>query len=216
MDAVEIAWDRIKRTSSEFGSHDLNLDHLPMMVEMVLTKAEKYLAKAQAKMEKWWEAQVQAWEAEKASEVSTVNEVAPEVSTVNAVDEVNKVALEVSAVDEVNKVAPEVSAEDEVNKVAPEVSAVDEVNKVAMEVSAVDDVNMNKVNEESTINEDSVGVCDAKEEMRKGKPPEVLRRFGLAAKVQVEEFSMKEVKNLEDDEEAAQIDDSTMKVKEES
>ena len=71
MDAVEIAWDRIRRTSSEFVSHaGLNLDHLPMMVEMVLTKAEKYLAKAQAKMEKWWEAQVQAWEAEKASEQS--------------------------------------------------------------------------------------------------------------------------------------------------
>ena len=70
MDAVEIAWDRIKRTSSEFGSHDLNLDHLPMMVEMVLRKATKYLAKAQAKMEKWWEAQVQALEAEKASEQS--------------------------------------------------------------------------------------------------------------------------------------------------
>ena len=58
MDAVEIAWDRIKRTSSEFGSHDLNLDHLPMMVEMVLTKAKKYLAKAQAKAEKYAEAQM--------------------------------------------------------------------------------------------------------------------------------------------------------------
>ena len=55
MDAVEIAWDRIKLTSLEFGSHDLNLDHLPMMVEMVLRKATKYLAKSQAKMEKWWE-----------------------------------------------------------------------------------------------------------------------------------------------------------------
>ena len=64
------------------------------------------------------------------------------------------------------------------------------------------------------MNEDRGEVCDAKEEMRKGKPPEVLQRFGLAAKVQVEEFSMKEVKNMEDDE-VAQIDDSTMKVKEE-
>merc|ERR1719495_2322405 len=199
MDAVRIAWDKIRRTRSEFGSDaGLNFDHLPMMVEMVLTKAKKYLAKAQAKMEKWWEAQVQALEAEKAPEVSAVNEVAPEVSAVNKVNEVNKVAPEVSAVDEVNKVALEVSAVDEVNKVAPEVSAEDEVNKVALEVSAVDDVNMNKVNEESTINEDSGEVCDAKEEMRKGKPPEVLQRFGLAAKVQVDEFSMKEVKNLED------------------
>ena len=133
MDAVEIAWDRIKRTSSELGSHDLNLDHLPMMVEMVLRKATKYLAKAQAKMEKWWEAQVQALEAEKASEQpretsyempcddedrgkelnAKVDEVALEVSTVN---KENEVALEVSNVREESgmacsnkKVAPEVS-----------------------------------------------------------------------------------------------------------
>ena len=44
MDAVEIAWDRVKHTSWEVVRHaGLNLDHLPMMVEMVLTKAEKYL-----------------------------------------------------------------------------------------------------------------------------------------------------------------------------
>jgi len=122
---------------------------------------------------------------------------------------------------EVNEVAPEVSAVDEVNEVAPEVSAVDEVNEVALEVSAV-----NKVNEESAMNEDSGEVCDAKEEMRKGKPPEVLQRFGLAAKVQVEEFGMKEVKNLEDVEkvenglppskEVKGIEDLMMKTKEES
>merc|ERR1719474_2230411 len=92
MDAVRIAWDKIRRTRSEFGSDaGLNFDHLPMMVEMVLTKATKYLAKAQAKMEKWWEAQVQALE---------VKEVAQEVS---AVSKVNEVAPEVSAVDEVNE-----------------------------------------------------------------------------------------------------------------
>ena len=61
--------------------------------------------------------------------------------------------------------------------------------------------NFKKVNEESTMNEDSGEVCDAKEEERKGKPPEVLQRFDLAAKLQVEEFGMKELKNLEDAEE---------------
>merc|ERR1719495_2474836 len=40
MDTVEIAWDKIRRTRSEFGSDaGLNFDHLPMMVDMVLTKA---------------------------------------------------------------------------------------------------------------------------------------------------------------------------------
>jgi len=177
MDDVEIAWDRIKRTSSEFVSRaGLNLDHLPMMVEMVLMKAEKYLAKAQAKAEKYAEAQMgpERW----------AKAVKYREAQVQAL-EVNEVALEVSAVDEVNKVAPEVSA-------------VDEVNKVALEVSAVDDVNMNKVNEESTINEDSGGVCDAKEEMRKGKSPEVLQKFDFPVKVHMEEFGVKEVMQIDD------------------
>jgi len=125
MDAVEIAWDRIKRTSSEFSSHDLNLDHLPMMVEMVLKKAEKYLAKAQAKMEKWWEAQVQAWEAEKASEQPRDDE--DRGKELNA--EVNEVAPEVSAVNKVNEVEPEVSNVNKVNEVN-----VSEVNVNAEEV----------------------------------------------------------------------------------
>merc|ERR1719370_1691855 len=60
-------------------------------------------------------------------------------------------------------------------------------------------MNVNEVNEESTVDEDSGEVCDAKEEGRKGKPPEVLQRFDLAAKLQVEVFGMKEVKNLKDD-----------------
>jgi len=214
MDAVEIAWDKIGRTRVEFGSDaGLNFDHLPMMVEMVLRKATKYLAKAQAKMEKWWEAQVQALEAEKATEVSEMNEVAPEVS------EMNEVAPEVS---EMNKVAPEVS---EMNKVAPEVSA---VNEVALEVSAVNEVApevsaVNKVNEvapeESTVIKDSDEVCDVKEDMSKGKsleieakvevkeeseevvtakPDDVLLRFDSTAKVQVEEFGMKEVMQIDD------------------
>merc|ERR1719495_1012760 len=141
MDAVEIAWDRIRRTSSEFVSHaGLNLDHLPMMVEMVLTKADKYLAKAQAKAEKYAEAQMgpERW-------AKAVKYAEAQVQAL----EVNEVALEVSAVNKVNEVAPEVSAVDEVNEVAPEVSAVDEVN-----VNKVNEVNVNEVAPEvSTVNE---------------------------------------------------------------
>ena len=57
----------------------------------------------------------------------------------------------------------------------------------------------------------------------KGKPPEVPQRFDFAEKVQMEEFGMKDVKNLEDEEvekrlplskEVTQIDD--MKMKDES
>ena len=59
-------------------------------------------------------------------------------------------------------------------------------------------------------------VNEKSEKMVTAKPPEVPWRFDFAAKVQVEEFGMKEVKNLEDDEEVAQIADLTMKVKEES
>ena len=54
MDAVEIAWDRVKHTSWEDGNHLLLRQDLPKMVERVFTKAEKYLAKA----EKYAEAQM--------------------------------------------------------------------------------------------------------------------------------------------------------------
>merc|ERR550534_2304070 len=112
MDAVEIAWDRIKRTRSEFGSHDLNLDHLP-------------------KMEKWWEAQVQAWEAEKASEQS------------------RETSYEMPCDDEDR--GKELNAE--VNEVAPEVSAVNKVNEVNVGEVNVNANDVNKVNQESTVNE---------------------------------------------------------------
>ena len=62
-------------------------------------------------------------------------------------------------------------------------SAANEENVIKVnEVSTV-----NKVNEECTMNEDSGEVCDAKEEMRKGKPPEVLQRFDFDAKVHAED-----------------------------
>merc|ERR1719192_1002617 len=81
------------------------------------------------------------------------------------------------------------------------------------------EVNVNKVNEDSSVYEDSGEVCGVKEEMSKGKsleieakvevkkkseevvtakPPDVLQRFDLTAKVQVEECSKKVVKNSEE------------------
>merc|ERR1719192_1164804 len=84
------------------------------------------------------------------------------------------------------------------------------------------EVNVNKVNEDSSVYEVSGVVCGVKEEMSKGKsleieakvevkekseevvtakPPDVLQRFDFTAKVQVEEFSMKEVKKSQEDKE---------------
>ena len=119
----------------------------------------------------------------------------------------------------------------EANEVAPEVSNVNKVNEVnvsEVNVNANEVNDVNKVNEECTMNEDSGEVCDAKEEMRKGKPPEVLLRSDFVAKVQVEKSGMKEVKNLEDvkkvekglplsrSREVKGIEDLIMKTKEES
>merc|ERR1719357_1204112 len=181
--------------SWEDGNHLLLRQDLPLMVERVFTKAEKYLAKA----EKYAEA-----------------EMGPERWAMAVKNRVAKVAPEASAVDEVNEVAPEVDV-DEVD-----VSEVD-VNEVNVNEGDVDEVN-----EECTMNEDSGEVCDAKEEVRKGKPPEVLLRSDFVAKVQVEKSGMKEVKNLEDvkkvekglplsrSREVKGIEDLIMKTKEES
>ena len=184
MDAVEITWDRMKRTSWEGGNDLLLHQDLPMMVERVLTKATKYLAKAQAKMEKWWEAQVQAWEAEKASEQPRDDE--DRGKELNA--EVNEVAPELSAVNKVNEVELEVSNVNKVNEVNVSEVNVCEVNVNMNKVNELNDEStVNKVNEECTMNEDSGEVCDAKEEMRKGKPPEVPQRFDFDAKVHAED-----------------------------
>ena len=100
------------------------------------------------------------------------------------------------------------------------------------EVNKVNKENMNEVNEEFAMNEDSGEVCDAKEEMSKGKPIEMMRR-GSAAKsevrtswesgesgaatfvevrsdvnveAKVEVFGMKEVKNLKDGNKVERLD----------
>ena len=220
MDAVEIAWDRIKLTSLEFGSHDLNLDHLPMMVEMVLRKATKYLAKAQAKMEKWWEAQVQALEAEKASEQ-------PRKTSYEMPCDDEDRGKELNA--KVNEVASEVSA---VNEVAPEVSAANKENEV--NANKENEVN---VNEESSVNEDDRVVCNFKE-----VAPEVSNlmikevelhiahkaqveiiaealeeqngakvKFDVNVEAKVEVFGMKEVKNWKDDNKVEMFDSTRAK-----
>jgi len=136
---------------------------------------------------------------------------------------VNEVAPEVSALNEVNEVAPEVSAVDEVNVDEVNVDEVnmDEVNvdEVNVDEVNVDEMNVNEVNEESAMIEDSGEVCGVKEEMSKGKsleieakvevkeeseevvtakPDDVLLRFDSTAKVQVEEFGMKEVMQIDD------------------
>jgi len=178
MDAVEIAWDRVKHTSWEDGNHLLLRQDLPMMVERVFTKAEKYLAKA----EKYAEA-----------------EMGPERWAMAVKYREAKVAPEVSAVDEVNEVAPEVSAVDEVNKVAPEVSAVGEVN--VNDVKKENEVNVKEAKSDIDV-EAKEEVLDADKSSRvvKGKPLEVPQRYDFAAKVQeVEESGMKGEKNLKGD-----------------
>merc|ERR1719495_882117 len=67
------------------------------------------------------------------------------------------------------------------------------MDKVNMDEVNMDKVNMNEVNV-NAVNEES-------EEVVMAKPTKVPQRFDFAPKVQVEVFGMKEVKNLEDDEE---------------
>merc|ERR1719474_423108 len=122
MDALEIAWDRVKHTSWEDGNHLLLRQDLPMMVERVFTKAEKYLAKAEkyAEAEMGPERWAMAVKYRKAKEV-------PELSKEDSYEmpcededrgkelnaKVDEVALEVSTVNEVN--VDEVNDVDEVN-----------------------------------------------------------------------------------------------------
>ena len=97
---------------------------------------------------------------------------------------------ELDAEVEVQRWVEQVSARNKVNKVAPEVSNVNKANEVnvsEVNVNANEVNDVNKVNEECTMNEDSGEVCDAKEEMRKGKPPEVPQRFDFDAKVHAED-----------------------------
>merc|ERR1719209_1433015 len=155
------------------------------------------------------EAQVQALEAEKALEQS------------------NEDSYDMPCDDEDR--GKELNAK--VNEVEPEVQEVSNVNKVNVNEVNENMVNVNEVSGESVMNEDSGKVCDAKEEMRKGKPPEVLQKFDFTAKVHMEGFGMKEVtnseevKNSQEDKEVERlppskevkgIDDLTAKTKEES
>merc|ERR550534_1767785 len=123
----------------------------------------------------------------------------------------------------VNEMALEVSTVNKVNEMALEVSNVNEVN--------VSEVNMNEVNDESTVNEACCIARNIKEVAPGEVPYSMIKEVELhmahnvqvesGAKVQVEQngdkfdevksdvnveakvevFGMKEVKNLEDDEE---------------
>ena len=158
------------------------------MMEQVVDKAEEYLESATKENSK----DELHDDEDGGNELDAEVEVRLWMEQLSTMSKVNEVALEVSIVNEANgvvcnfkEVAPEVSAVDEVNEVALEVSTVDNVNEVSVSEVNVNDVN--KVNQEPTMNEDSGEVCDAKEEMRKGKPPEVLQRFDFDAKVHAED-----------------------------
>ena len=197
-DAVEAAWNEFNHATARYCMHaggDLSrkeLDEQPEearrawyewkalsnMMDEVVDKAEEYLEES-ATRENYYDDRDDGGKLDaKVEQLSTMDEV--------NVDEVN--------MDEVNM--------DEVN--------MDEVN--------VDEVNVNEVNEESAMIEDSGEVCGVKEEMSKGKsleieakvevkeeseevvtakPPDVLLRFDSTAKVQVEEFGMKEVMQID-------------------
>ena len=138
------------------------------MMEQVVDKAEEYL--------------------ESATKENSRDELYEDEDGGNVLDAEVEVRLwveQLSAMNKVNEMALEVSAMNKVNEVALEVSTVDNVNEVSVSEVNVNDVN--KVNQEPTMNEDSGEVCDAKEEMRKGKPPEVLQRFDFDAKVHAED-----------------------------
>merc|ERR1719474_1639127 len=82
---------------------------------------------------------------------------------------------ELDAEMEVRLWVEQLSIMSKVNKMALEVSAANEMNNVN-EVNKVNEENMNEVNKEFAMNEDSGEVCDAKEEMSKGKLIEMMRR----------------------------------------
>jgi len=159
--------------------------------------------------------------------VDEVNVDEVNVDDVNEVN-VNEEALEVSTVNKVNKESTEIKEEMSKGKSLevmrrgsfaaksevqtnwdPGESGAGKFEEVKSDVNAEA-----KVEVSGAVNSSCVV---------KGKPPEVPQRFDFAAKVQMEEIGMKEVKNLEDEEvekrlpvskEVTQIDD--MKVKEES
>jgi len=122
----------------------------------------------------------------------------------------------------------ELDAEVELRLWVEQLSTMSKVNEMVLEVSAVNEVNVNEVNvnevnvNEVNVNTEAKEVCGVKEETSKGKsleietkvevnekseevvtkkPPDVLQRFDFTAKVQEEEFSMKEVKKSQEDKE---------------
>jgi len=132
----------------------------------------------------------------------------------NELDAEVEVRLWVEQLSIMNKVNEEFAVNYAVN------NAVDnaKMNEVNVNEVNVNEVNVNEVN----VNTEAKEVCGVKEETSKGKsleietkvevnekseevvtkkPPDVLQRFDFTAKVQEEEFSMKEVKKSQEDKE---------------
>jgi len=219
-DAVEAAWDEFTHANSRYcvcagwnpfrGKEEDQPEEarrvlyvwkaLLNMMEQVVEKAEEYLESA-TKENSCGKNNDDGGDGGELDADEARRVIEAWIEQLSTMSKVNEMALEVSVVNEVNK-------ENEVN-----------VNKVDVNKVDVNKVDVNKVNE------DSGEVCDAKEEMSKGKsleieakvevsdvfgavksscvvkgkPPELLRRFDFSAKVQVEEFSMKMVKISEED-----------------
>jgi len=183
------------------------------MMEQVVDKAEEYLESA-TKENSWGE----LYEDEDCgNELDDYGddggdpdaEVRLWVEQLSIMSKVNEMALEVSAANEMN--ANEVN---DVNKVNEE-STVNKDDCVGCNIKEVaPEMSNSMIKEVEIVVEAKVEVNEKSEEVVMAKLPEVPQRFDFAAKVQVEEFGMKEVKNLEDDEEVEKSLPPSTEVKE--
>ena len=208
-DAVEAAWNEFNHATARYCMHaggDLSrkeLDEQPEearrawyewkaisnMMDEVVDKAEEYLEES-ATRENYCD------DEDGGNELDAEMEVRLWVEQLSIMSKVNEMALEVSAANEMN--ANEVN---DVNKVNEE-STVNKDDCVGCNIKEVaPEMSNSMIKEVEIVVEAKVEVNEKSEEVVMAKLPEVPQRFDFAAKVQVEEFGMKEVKNLEDDEE---------------
>ena len=226
-DEVEAAWNEFNQANSRYcasagwvayrkeeqpeevrrASYEWKV--LTDMMEQVVDKAEEYLESATKEI-----SCVELREDEDGgNELDAEMEVRLWVEQLSIMSKVNEMALEVSAANEMN--ANEVN---DVNKVNEE-STVNKDDCVVCNIKEVVPEMSYLMIKEVEIVTEAKEVCGVKEEMSKGKsleieakvevnekseevvtakPPDVLQRFDFTAKVQVEEFSMKVVKNSEE------------------
>jgi len=221
-DAVEAAWKEFNHATARYCMHaggDLSrkeLDEQPEearrawyewkaisnMMDEVVDKAEEYLEES-ATRENYCD------DEDGGNELDAEMEVRLWVEQLSIMSKVNEMALEVSAANEMN--ANEVN---DVNKVNEE-STVNKDDCVGCNIKEVaPEMSNSMIKEVEIVVEAKVEVNEKSEEVVMAKLPEVPQRFDFAAKVQVEEFGMKEVKNLEDDEEVEKSLPPSTEVKE--